>query len=285
TPQPAHPLPPASPPSAFPPARQCPAPSAGSQVPHAQSWVRPRSPHPPLHATPQGNQTLSSQTLSQTSPHASHPHQKHPQAARLPSLCTHVRDCAQTPRNPQRPHVWLCLASLHSFLVHSLRGGVWFRIRWKRLNGDSRLVGQLDQLFAVKKKRPSRIHGERRRPGFPHLLDGRQANHRYIKPHILFRLANLHDDQPFPGPQPRRSFYRLIRAFHRLHGNARLVRNHHGLPDVHPCNLSRHIQPVSDVDRFFLIRSSRRQHTSVRHQRLQEMRRIHQVNPLILQNL
>src|SRR6266550_8252991 len=110
------------------------------------------------------------------------------------------------------------------------------------------------------------------------LFDGGQADHRYIKAHILAWLADLNYNQRLSTGDSGGARDGLIGAFHCLHGDASAISDHHGLSDVHACDLPGHAQPICNVMRFVLIRGAPREHTSFGHQRLKEPRRIHQAD-------
>ena len=63
-----------------------------------------------------------------------------------------------------------------------------------------------------------------------------------------------------------------------------MIRNDNCLADVHARNVPGHSESVRHVLRFMVVRGPPRQHARIRHQRLQEQRRIHQANPFVLQH-
>ena len=152
------------------------------------------------------------------------------------------------------------------------------------MDRDSRPIRELDQFCALKKQRPPGIHRQSGRARTPHLFDGGQANHGYIKSHILPRLANFHDHEPLAARDSRGACNGFIGAFHRFHRHARALRDHHGLPNVHSCDVSGHSETIRDVFRFVLVRPAPREHTWFRVQWLEEQRRIHKADALFFQH-
>src|SRR5260221_2199340 len=120
---------------------------------------------------------------------------------RVPPLrvpCRLARGFARIRRYPRRRREssWN-LPPPRSLFIPSLRSSIWFRRgeRQKSPNGDSCRIRQFDQFCPVEKKRAPSVHRKRRRTCTPHLFDGGQTDHGYIKAHVLARFADFHDNQ------------------------------------------------------------------------------------------
>jgi len=107
------------------------------------------------------------------------------------------------------------------------------------LDRDSGLVCGGYECFAIKKQPVLRIDRKGRRSSRFHCAYRGKAYHRYIEAHVLFRFTDFYDDQRSARCNARRTRDGLVRAFHRLHGDAGLAGYDDGLADVHARNVSR----------------------------------------------
>src|SRR5262249_33230172 len=159
--------------------------------PHARPLVPPRSPRLPARPSPQVKRTTWCRTLAPVPPLAPLPHQTR-RPVPLPRFPdTLARDYAQTPRNRQGPHVCACSQGGWFFLPPSrgCRNGLGGFSGGNPLNPISRLSRSNNRRFSIKHQCPLRIDRRRRPPRRSHRLDGWQSDHRYVKAHVLFRLA------------------------------------------------------------------------------------------------
>ena len=77
-------------------------------------------------------------------------------------------------------------------------------------------------MLAVQDQRPFRINREGGCAGDSHRLDGRDADHRHIEPHILLGLRDFHDPHAWSGQMSGAPDH-FVGAFHRLDGDHGLV--------------------------------------------------------------
>src|SRR5207253_9211671 len=121
----------------------------------------------------------------------------------------------------------------------------WFT----RLNRNHRnlvFVRQFYHFCAVEYQGLAGGQTKTRRARFDHGFNGRHADHRHIKAHVLIRLGELDYGEAAAHELARPPNYR-VSAFHGFDGDAGAIAHHDCLAEIQPRDFDRYLETVFDI--------------------------------------